>query len=131
VSNETPWVDLLDPSEDELDRHLPEDIHSSALTRLRAPARPGDEPRPRLESQGDYAFGVFLVPVVDRKADVVFYQEVDIVMTRDVVITVRKTPEGGRPPYDSSGARDACRGEAILPSSSTASSTTSPSASST
>jgi magnesium transporter len=105
------WVDLLDPAPDELERHLPASIHDRALEHLLEPIRHEDEPRPRLESQGDYVFGVFLVPVVDSDDDCVYYQEVDVVLTRDVVITVRKTPEGGRPPYDPSTAREACRDE--------------------
>ncbi len=105
------WVDLLDPSESELAEHLPATVHDRALERLLAPVLHEDEPRPRLESQGDYVFGVFLVPVVLREEDVVFYQEVDVVLTRELIVTVRKTPERGRAPYDPSSARSACRAD--------------------
>jgi magnesium transporter len=37
------------------------------------------------------------------------YQEVDLVITRDVLVTVRKTPEGGKPPWDPESARASCR----------------------
>ena len=103
------WIDLLDPTERELHTRLPAEIHERALEQLLAPATHDDEPRPKLESHGDYVFGVFLVAVAVRDEDVVFYQEVDIVMTRDVLVTVRKTPDKDRPPYDPSAAMEACR----------------------
>jgi magnesium transporter len=103
------WINLLDPTEQELARCLPPHVHGRALEQLLAPARHDDEPRPKLESHGDYVFGVFLVAVAVREEDLVYYQEVDVVMTRDVLVTVRKTPDDGRPPYDPSAAMEACR----------------------
>jgi magnesium transporter len=103
------WIDLLDPSREELESRLPAEVHDRALDQLLAPAQHADEPRPKLESQGDYVFGVFLIPVAVPEEDSVFYQEVDLVMTRDVLVTVRKKPEGGRPPWDPSTAQAACR----------------------
>jgi magnesium transporter len=103
------WIDLLDPADDELAAHLPADVHDRAAEQLLAPAEHADEPRPKLESHGDYVFGVFLVPVVAGEDDALFYQEVDLVLTRDVVVTVRKTPPGGQPPWDPKGTREACR----------------------
>ena len=41
--------------------------------------------------------------------DHVFYQEVDVVMTRDVLVTVRKSPPEGRRPWDPTKAQLACR----------------------
>jgi magnesium transporter len=104
------WIDLLDPDQAELRRHLPPNIHDRALEQLLEPVRHEDEPRPKLESQGDYIFGIFLVVVPEPEEDTIYYQEVDLVLTRDVLVTVRKTPQG-RPPYDPSGAREACREE--------------------
>jgi magnesium transporter len=103
------WIDLLDPSRKELEARLPAEVHDRALDQLLAPAQHADEPRPKLESQGDYVFGVLLIPVVVKEEDLVYYQEVDLVMTRDVVVTVRKTPEEGRPPWDPVSAQAACR----------------------
>jgi magnesium transporter len=103
------WIDLLDPSREELVSRLPTHVHDRALDQLLARAEHADDPRPKLESQGDYVFGVFLIPVAVPEEDTVFYQEVDLVMTRDVLVTVRKTPEGGRPPWDPSTAQAACR----------------------
>jgi magnesium transporter len=102
------WIDLLDPSEAELRKQIPGELHSTALARLVAPARHDDEPRPKLEGHGDYIFGVFLIPVVVPEEDLVFYQEVDLVLTATRLVTVRKTPDG-RPPFDPAAARNSCR----------------------
>ena len=100
------WIDLLDPSEAELHDALPPRIHERALDLLLAPTRHDDEPRPRLEGHDRYVFGVFLIPICIRAEDRVFYQEIDLIGTRERVITVRKTPERGHP-FDVRPARDA------------------------
>ncbi len=102
------WIDLVDPSLNELRSAFPDEIHSSAFEQLLAPAQHDDEPRPKLEGHGDYIFGVFLVPTVVPEEDVVYYQEIDLIVTETRLLTVRKTPEG-RKPYDISAAREACR----------------------
>ncbi|HZC29557.1 MAG TPA: magnesium transporter CorA family protein [Gaiellaceae bacterium] len=102
------WVDLIDPSPDELRAQLPPDIQESAFELLVAPARHEDEPRPTLQAHGNYIFGIFLVAVAVQAEDRVFYQEVDAVVTRDVLITVSKTPPGEHP-YDPRPARESCR----------------------
>ena len=102
------WVDLLDPDEPELYARAPERLHESAVRRLLAPAEHADEPRPTLEAHGDYVFGVLLVPVLLRDEDRVFYQEIDLVMTEETLLTVRKTPPG-EAPFDTARARAACR----------------------
>jgi magnesium transporter len=91
------WIDLLDPSEQELHDALPKSIHEGALKLLLQPAQHEDEPRPRLEGQGEYVFGILLVAVAVREEDRVYYQEIDLVLTKDSVVTVRKTPENGKP----------------------------------
>jgi magnesium transporter len=105
------WIDLLDPSRDELKAKLPADVHEHALEQLLAPALHDDEPRPKLEPHGDYVFGVLLVPVLVRDEDEVFYQEIDLVITRETIVTVRKTPERGRPPWHPGKAQASCREE--------------------
>ena len=89
------WIDLLDPGEEELKKVLPPQIHERALEQLLEPATHDDEPRPRLEGHDRYVFGVFLLPIAVREEDRVFYQEVDVIATRERVVTVRKTPERG------------------------------------
>ena len=91
------WIDLLDPTEDELREALPARIHDRAREQLLEPARHDDEPRPRLEGHDHYVFGVFLLPIAVREEDRVFYQEIDIIAARERVVTVRKTPERGHP----------------------------------
>ena len=89
------WIDLLDPGEAELRKALGREIHDRAFEVLLRPARHDDEPRPRLEGHNDYVFGVFLIPIAIREEDRVFYQEVDLVATRERLVTVRKTPDVG------------------------------------
>ncbi len=88
------WTDLLDPDEAGLRAALPTEIHDVALNRLLRPARPDDEPRPRLETHGTYVFGILAFPVLTDNGAV--FQEVDVVATLDVLLTIRKTPPGHR-----------------------------------
>jgi magnesium transporter len=104
------WIDLLDPSGRELREALPAAVHERALEALLRPARHDDEPRPRLEGHHQYVFGIFLVPICVREEDRVFYQEVDVVATRERVVTVRKTPERGHP-FDPAPAREAVKAD--------------------
>ena len=100
------WTDLLDPDREALQQACPETLHPRALDRLLTPAVVGEEPRPTLEAHTGYVFGVFLVAVAVPKEDAVFYQEVDILLTPERVVTVRKTP-AGREPFDPEGVRAA------------------------
>jgi magnesium transporter len=102
------WIDLIDPTPEELREKLPREIHDSALALLLAPAQHTDEPRPTLQGHGDYIFGVFLVAVEVPDEDRVFYQEIDVVVTHEVLVSVSKTPPGEEP-YDPRPAQEACR----------------------
>jgi magnesium transporter len=104
------WIDLLDPSEENLRKALGRDVHERALALLLQSARHDDEPRPRLEGHDHYVFGVFLVPICVREEDRVYYQEIDLVATREQLLTVRKTPERGDP-FDPTPAQDSVRNE--------------------
>jgi magnesium/cobalt transport protein CorA len=75
---------------------------------LLAPHAHSDEPRPRIESHGNYILGVLLIPVVVPAEDRLFYQEVDFVATHDRLVTVAKTPPGEKP-FDVGPAQNACR----------------------
>src|SRR5919199_3718767 len=101
------WIDLIDPTPDELRAKLPRAVQESALELLLAPARHDDEPRPTLQAHGDYVFGVFLVAIAVREEDRVFYQEIDAILTHEVLLTVSKTPPGEHP-YDPRPVRAAC-----------------------
>jgi magnesium transporter len=94
------WIDLVDPTPDELRAKAPRDLEEPALERLLAPPEHEDEPRPTLQGHGDYVFGVFLVAVAKPEKDLVFYQEIDLVLTHETLLTVRKTPPGGHPACD-------------------------------
>ena len=54
------WIDLLDPDESTLEAAIPVEVHRSAFQRLLATPRHDDDPRPRLETHGDYLFGVLV-----------------------------------------------------------------------
>jgi magnesium transporter len=101
------WIDLIDPSAEELRSKLPLTVQAPALELLLAPARHNDEPRPTLQPHGDYIFGIFLVAVAVEEEDRVFYQEVDVVLTHGTLVTVSKTPPGEEP-YDPRPVREAC-----------------------
>jgi len=46
------WIDLIDPTPEEVREKLPPDIYETALDRLLAPAEHADEPRPTLQGHG-------------------------------------------------------------------------------
>jgi magnesium transporter len=102
------WIDLVDPEPAELRDALPGQVHATALQALLAPHEHDDEPRPRIESHGDYVLGILLLPVEVPTDDRLYYQEIDFVATTDVLVTVSKTPPGEQP-FDPAPAKEACR----------------------
>jgi magnesium transporter len=102
------WIDLIDPSEEELRAKLPGAVQETALALLLAPARHADEPRPTLQAHGEYIFGVFLLAIAVPEENRVFYQEIDVVLTYDVLLTVSKAPPGEHP-YDPRPVRESCQ----------------------
>jgi magnesium transporter len=94
---DTEWIDLLDPDEATLRRCWPTQVDETALEVLLAPHTHADDPRPKIESHGSYILGILLVPVVVKQEDRVYYQEVDLLLTHHLVLTVRKTPPDGHP----------------------------------
>jgi magnesium transporter len=102
------WIDLIDPQADELNAQLADRLHPAAMQLLLAPLVHDDEPRPRIESHGDYLVGVLLVAVAVPAEDRVFYQEVDFILTADKFLTVSKTPPG-ESPFDPKPAKSACQ----------------------
>jgi len=97
VAEPARWIDLLDPTRDELLAAAPVELDARAVGQLLTPHVAGREPRPALEGRRDYVLGVLLAPVADPARDRFFYQEVDFVLTPDCLVTVRKTPAGDRP----------------------------------
>ena len=91
------WVDLLDPSEEEIRRDAPAELHARALEELTRTANLTQPARPTIEGHGDYVFGVLLAPVAVPDEDRLYAQEIAFVLTRDRFLTVRKTPPGEKP----------------------------------
>ena len=91
------WLDLVDPTAEELLSSLPVHVDPEVVEALAA--RPGDGrgPRPLLEGHGAYVFGVLLAAQPRPDEDQVVYQEVDLVATPELLVTVRKTPSRGTP----------------------------------
>ncbi|MDX6455838.1 MAG: magnesium transporter [Gaiellaceae bacterium] len=103
------WIDLLDPSEEELREQAPRELEDIAIEPLVAHPRHDDEPRPTLQGHGDYVFGIFLLARAMPDEDSIFYQEIGVVLTHDLLLTVRKTPADRGEPYDIEPVRAAAR----------------------
>jgi magnesium transporter len=102
------WRDLVDPIPEKLQAALPEHVHRTALEALLAPHQHDDEPRPRIESHGEYILGILLLPIGVAAENRLYYQEIDFIATMDVLVTVSKTPPGEQP-FDPRDAKEACR----------------------
>ena len=91
------WTDLLDPTAEQLKAAAPRDLEETAFELLLKDPEHDDEPRPTLQSHGDYVFGVFLLAKAVPDEDCIYYQEIGLVITADALVTVRKTPPGREP----------------------------------
>jgi magnesium transporter len=103
------WIDLLDPSEAELREQAPRELEDIAIEPLVAHPRHDDEPRPTLQGHGDYVFGIFLLARAMPDEDSIYYQEIGVVLTHDMLLTIRKTPADRGEPYDIAPVRAAVR----------------------
>jgi len=99
------WHDLVEPDREALERAAGVPLHDRALDLLLSPARHDDEPRPTFEAHINYVFGLLLLPKVDKDTHELWYQEIDLVLTHQTVVTVRKAPEG-REKFDDSSIRE-------------------------
>lgn len=97
------WIDLVDPTREELLAGLPGHVDPDVVETLAT--RPGDgrQPRPVLEGHGAYVFGVFMAVSPRPEEDDLVYQEIDLVATPGLLVTVRKTPVEGGSPFDPAG----------------------------
>ena len=91
------WIDLLDPSPNEVRDKAPADIPPAFADLLTRSSDGGPAPRPRLLGFENDVLGVLLVPVIDDEKGRVYYQEIDLMITETSLLTVRKTPHGGEP----------------------------------
>ena len=103
------WIDLLDPSEAELREKAPRELEESALQLLLRPHIHQDEPRPTMQGHGAYVFGVFLTATYVESRQEIFYPEVDLVITHETILTVRKTPVEHCPPFDITHVQEAVK----------------------
>jgi magnesium transporter len=101
------WTDLLDPDEAQIRAAAKVKLGPQVVRELMRPADPEGATRPTLLSAGDYVFGILLAPLFDRENDLLVHQEVDLVITADSILTIRKTPSG-YPPFDLGGVRETC-----------------------
>jgi magnesium transporter len=108
------WIDLLDPTEEELRAHAPDDIAPHLLDVFMRPADPVDGARPFLRGFGDYIAGLVVAAVLDPERDRLYYQEVDLIITRDHIVTIRKTPAGEQA-YDAETVREICARKEHVP----------------
>ena len=103
------WIDLLDPTEEELRAQCPRQLEESAIELLLEKPEHDDEPRPTMRGHGNYIFGVFLLAQAVPDEDAIYYQQIGLVLTHDTLLTVRKTAPGDRPPYNPEAVRAAVR----------------------
>jgi Mg2+ and Co2+ transporter CorA len=89
------WLDLLDPSPEQLLDALPVEVAPEVLDACLAP--PPERPRTRLEGHGSYVFGALVAMAPVQEEDRIESQEVDFVATTERLVVVRKTPPSGRP----------------------------------
>lgn len=89
------WVDLVDPTREELSYALPGYVDPEVVEALAAPHSDVREPRPLVEGHGAYVFGVLVA--ISPERDRLEHREVDFVATKELLVTVRKSPPDGAP----------------------------------
>jgi magnesium transporter len=102
------WTDLLDPTEEEVRQAFPHELEQSVLDALKSPTDPDGRTRPMLRGQGEYVFGVLVLAVLDTERDRLSYQEINLFLSRERAVTVRKTPPDGGPPFDPRTVEEVC-----------------------
>jgi Mg2+ and Co2+ transporter CorA len=101
------WLDLVDPTREQILATLPVAVDPEVVEALAERSGEGHAPRPLLESHGAYVFGVLLGAHPRPQEDRVVYQEIDVVATPGVLVTVRKTAGGAGAPFDVSALHPA------------------------
>jgi magnesium transporter len=91
----TTWLDLVDPTREEVDASLGIHVDPDVIEALVAPGAGPREPRPTLEGHGSYVFGVFVGMLPSTDPHHIPYEEICVVATPDRLVTVRKTARGG------------------------------------
>jgi magnesium transporter len=94
------WTDLVDPTREEVLAALPVHVDPEVVEACAARAGEGRLPRPLVERHGAYIFGVLMAPQPLPDENRIAYQELELVATPSLLVTVRKSPGGGVPAYD-------------------------------
>ena len=109
-----PWIDLLDPTRQQLREHAAGGAPRARARQLLAPRGTTTSRARRFEAHGDYVFGVLLVAVAVRDEDRVYYQEIDFVADRATVSSRSGRRRRARPAVrPEARARRARRGEPV------------------
>lgn len=104
------WLDLVDPTRQELDAALPPSVDPDVVEELLAPARPGREPHPVVEAHGSYVFGLLVVMAPTARENHA-YQEIGFVATPERLVTVRRS-SSPEMTYDVAALQTTADGEA-------------------
>jgi len=89
------WIDLVDPTPDELLQAVPQLDHGAAEI-LASGVSDGRDTRPFLESDGAAVAGLLLIPLQIEDESRFVYLELGVVATQDVLVTVRRSDREGR-----------------------------------
>jgi magnesium transporter len=93
---------------EELQGHLPAEL-PPAVAQVLVRASTGEAaPRPWMIGLGKFVFGILLIPVLVHDEGRVYYQEIDLILNRETLLTVRKTPRNGKV-FEPSATREARR----------------------
>ena len=100
------WIDLVDPTREDILHAVSTALDPDAVETLVAPAADGRSVRPLLEAHGSYVLAVLVHPRSRPDEDRVEYLELDVLATRTTLLTVRKAGvRGDLAPVDGVGAR--------------------------
>jgi magnesium transporter len=109
------WVDLIDPTEEQVRQAFPHELEQWMLDDLKRTTDPDGRTRPMLRGYGEYVFGVLLLAVLDAERDRLSYQEIDLLLSRERVVTIRKTPPDGGLPFELENVEQACSSRENVP----------------
>jgi magnesium transporter len=107
------WLDLVDPTREQLLEALPVEVAPDVLERCLATAP--ERPLPRLDGYGNYIFGALVPMAPDPDDDRIESLEVDFVATSKLLVVIRKTSPHGKlwEPDCLEVAKDASVGELV------------------
>ena len=100
------WIDLVDPTSEEILHAVPATLDPTAVEILSSPGVAHHGARPMLEAHGGYVLAVLAYPYVHASDRRIEYLELDILATPTTFVAVRKSGAGGTlAPIDAIEAR--------------------------